>query len=322
MKIKFKAYYDTRRFSILDPEIRSKENIEYCGGEALRKTACFLGDKFNVFIDSSDGVNEDLPINEYCGKVEFIKRRTDKPFLYFKCLFSKERSSDIVDAAESIGGKVLPYFMWNLHSQNPMFYREILSNQKDWIKLNKHSEKTSDLLYAASSKSYKYPKPSKENPKISWQDAALFGFESEKSQGYYNLETRKNIRDTLVSFSSFKTKVIEKNLNYVDYMMSVANSKMQFCPAGMGEYTCRIFNSAAIGNAPLLRKTSYDFYDSWKESFPELDLKENVEDQIHSLLSEYDVWGQKALDYYQKSLTPKRLIEVFEKEITIFHDEL
>ena len=64
-----KIYYNRERFRYLENELTSRNIFEYAGNEILPKTATIYGDDFNVYIDTSDGVNEDLKVNEYCGRI-------------------------------------------------------------------------------------------------------------------------------------------------------------------------------------------------------------------------------------------------------------
>lgn len=318
----FDAYYNPNRFFFLEGNKSTSVSFNYRGGEVLRKTACFFSEGFNVFIDSSDGVNEDFPIKEYCGRIKVITANFKKPFLYFKCNYSKEKSSDIELIANENGGKVLPFFMWNLKSQNPKFYTDLLPNRKALIKQSKSTKKDFDILYAAGLGKQLYPKPNLADNKVAWSDYKNFGLGSPKSTGYFEVETRKNIAKKLSSLSSLKFKRIEK-IEYNRYISESFRYKLQFSPPGLGEYSCRMFNSAALGQAPLLRKSTYDFYDSWKDYIPEVDLKsKTLEEDLLKIIEEYEVWGEKALFYFENSLRAERLVEVFEKEIIKFRDTI
>ena len=81
----FKLYYYRTRFSYIDNELRSTGLVQYSGSEKVKKTATLYGKDLNVYIDTSDGVNEDLESNEYCGRVfKIIEETKGKPFLFFK----------------------------------------------------------------------------------------------------------------------------------------------------------------------------------------------------------------------------------------------
>ena len=317
----FEAYYDQNRFRFLEKSKQSNV-FRHAGGEVLRKTACFLGKDFNVFIDSSDGINEDLPINEYCGRIKSIVKRTDKPFLYFKCNHSVKRTSDIEKIANEHGGKVLPFFMWNLHSQNPEFYSEILPNRSYWIEKNRNSKKNFDILYAASEKVYEYPKPNLGDNQVAWSDFRNFGLGTPEDTGWFQMNTRNNIYEKISNISSVSVNR-PPHAKYMQYMENIANYKVQFSPPGVGEYSCRIFNSSAIGQCVLLRKNSYDFYDSWKDYFPEIDTEsENLDTELSMIIADYREWGDKARFYFENSLSDKRMLDVFELEIEKFRSNL
>ena len=318
----FDAYFKTDRF----PFLVEKENVTNLfrrrGEEVLRKTAVLVSDKFNIFIDSSDGINEDFPINEYCGRIKFIIKNFKKPFLYFKCNYSKKKTSDIKLIAENNAGKVLPFFMWNLKSQNPEFYTSIIPNRKKLIQENKNSNKYFDILFAAGIEKQYYPKPNLLDKKVAWSDYEHFGIGSPNHTGYFEAETRYNIKNKLSLLKGIKFNRIEQ-MKFRDYMKESLKYKIQFSPPGQGEYSCRMFNSAAIGQPPLLRKCSYDFYDSWKSYFPEIDLQSNtLEEDLQEIIKNYKTWGEKALFYFENHLSNERIWQVFLEEIELFKEGL
>ena len=318
----FKAYYNKNRFPFLNEKNGKTNLFKHVGGEVLRKTAILTSDKFNVFVDSSDGINEDLPINEYCGRIKVIVKNFNKPFLYFKCNHSKERSADIEKIAKDNRGKVLPFFIWNLHSQNPKFYTEVLPNRSYWIEKNKNTEIKYDIMYAAAEKVYDYPKPNLFDSQVAWTDHKNFGIGSPEDTGWFEMHTRANICKHLESLKNVSFKRLDK-MDYMTYMNETLKFKTQFSPPGVSEYTCRLFDSAAIGQCAILRKNSYDFYDSWKSYLPEVDIKNsNVENNIIKIIEDYKTWGAKALFYFENSLTSKRIFEVFNLEIEKFKGEI
>lgn len=321
-KTLFNAYYDPLRFPFLDQKKDETNLFSHVGHEALRKTACLVSDQFNVFIDSSDGINEDLPIKEYCGRIKSIVKSFDKPFLYFKCNYSKERSSDIASIAIENGGKVLPFFIWNLKSQNPKFYTDILPIRKDLISKNKKRSKKSDILYAANEKVYIYPKPNALDSQVSWSDYERFNIGSPENTGFFEMHTRENIKSKLQSLKRIKLKNVSK-LDYMSYIDEIYMNKAQFSPPGISEYTCRMFDSSALGQCAILRKNSYDFYDSWKEYLPEINIESNtLEEELLKILEDYEEWGEKALFYFENHLSTERIWKVFTKEIHKFRGEL
>jgi len=318
----FKAYYNPDRFLFLDEKNNKNKLFMHAGGEALRKTACLISDKFNVFVDSSDGINEDLTINEYCGRIKAIVNSFDKPFLYFKCNHSKERSVDIEKIANEHGGKVLPFFIWNLKSQNPKFYTEILPIRKELIQKNRNTKKEFDIMYAADKKVYDYPKPNLLDKQVAWSDHKNFGLGSPVDTGWFEMHTRDNIEKKLTNLKNINFKRLDK-MEYIAYINETTRYKAQFSPPGVSEYTCRMFDSAAIGQCAILRKNSYDFYDSWKDYLPEVDLNSNnLESDLIKIIEDYEEWGEKALFYFENSLTSKRIFEVFNLEIEKFKGEI
>jgi len=322
MNVKFKTFYNPNRFIPLHPHISSNNLFEIAGGEIIRKTACFFSERFNVFIDSSDGINEDLPINEYCGRIKLITKNFDKPFLYFKCNYSEQRSKDIVSIANENGGKVLPFFIWNLYSQNPKFYSEVLPKRKEWMDKFKSTEKCNDILYAAAKKVYDYPKPNILDKSIAWSDHKNFGLGSPQDTGWFEMHTRDNILEKMKSFKKIKFNHRDK-MEYLDYVNEMTKNRAQFSPPGVSEYTCRIFDSAFLGQCSILRKNSYDFYDSWKNYIPEVDLNaKDCESTLVDIIENYKEWGEKAAYYYDNHLSPQNMMSVFMKEVQKFSEEV
>ena len=103
----FKAYYNKTRLRFLNDALINCKHINYYGDTNIRKTACFIGEKINFYIDMSDGVNEDLGMQEYCGRIKKIIRECNgKPFIMFKTSFSSIYSKSIIDLAEKNNGKL------------------------------------------------------------------------------------------------------------------------------------------------------------------------------------------------------------------------
>ena len=134
----FMTFYDTRRFKYIHDALAEADMFTYSGGEKLPKTATFYGKELNVYIDTSDGVNESLEINEYCGRIiKIVEETKGKPFLFFKSAFSPEWSKNIVRIAEENNGKVVPFFKWPFNHSG--FFNYLLPNRADIIKKKNES---------------------------------------------------------------------------------------------------------------------------------------------------------------------------------------
>ena len=94
--------------------------------EIIPKTACFFSENLDVYIDTSDGVNDDLQIQEYAARaIKCTLISQGKRFLFFKCAHSNKWSSNIKKVVESSNGKVIPFFKWSF---NDNFYNHVASN--------------------------------------------------------------------------------------------------------------------------------------------------------------------------------------------------
>ncbi len=299
----FDSYYDLSRFNYIHDELSQSKRFVYKGSERIKKTASFYSPKLNVYIDTSDGVNSDLGIKEYAGRILNIVQETKgKQFLFFKSFFSPEHSSNIVKIANDNNGSVLPFAFWSIQEN---FYKEIYNKEKLVIKKFKNDNPTYDIGFLASLQSYQYPKPSSENSLISWEDAGKFKLGHSEDTGYFEINTRSNMYNTLVS-SPFKVFFSDK-LEYSDYIKKTFDFKLCFCPPGKGEYTQRMFEHLALRQAILMRKTSYDFFVSWKDYIAEVDFsKDNFIVELEGMIKDYKIWQEKSFVYSQ-NLTPGKI---------------
>ena len=62
----FNGYYSKSRFGYINKDLLKLVN--YSGNEKTAKTGSFYGKDLNFYIDTSDGVNDDLEIHEYCWR--------------------------------------------------------------------------------------------------------------------------------------------------------------------------------------------------------------------------------------------------------------
>ena len=310
----FLANYDIKRFKYIHEELTKVESFIYSGGEKLPKTATFCGKDLNFYIDTSDGVNESLGINEYCGRIiKIVEETKGKPFLFFKSAFSPEWSKNIVRMAEENNGKVVPFFKWPFNHSG--FFNYLLPNRADIIKKKSVSKKYLDIGYfgGLDTSKYDYPKPNLGNQLVSWSDYKKFGIGLGGDTGHYKNKSRKYLYD---KFKDSEFSVFQGTMNYQDYINKSLQCKTTFNPPGVGEYTSRVLDQCFIGGTIVLRKTSYDQGHSWKEYLPEVDFeKEDWQSDYQKIINNYEEWGEKALYYYEKFWTPQAIVEFLVEKV-------
>jgi hypothetical protein len=309
----FDAFYDLTRFRFMHHELKNSGLLrQYRNATLIKKTACFYGDNFNVYIDTSDGVNEDLQIQEYCGRAKrIIFDANGKRFLYLKSAYSTKWSQNIKNLIESNGGKVHPFFKWSF---NDNFYKSTLNKRDDIISAYNDQEKIYDIGIFFAEKSYKYPKPSESDELISWSDHKTFGIPGSSSNtGNYENYSRKNMIDILKS-SNFK--ILHTNLPYEDYIRSSFQCKVIINPPGVGEYTSRMVDQTYLGNCIVLRKNSYDNGHTWKSHIPEIDFKsDHWEHDIKHIIDNHQKYQKMSKAYYENFWTPPVIVNYIKSKI-------
>jgi len=311
--LKFDAYYSKKRFNYIDKRLSKLENFNYCGDEKIKKTACLYGENINVYIDTSDGVNDDLAIQEYCGRMlNVIKDSKGKPFLFFKSAFSNKFSNNIVEMARENKGKVHPFFKWSFNND---FYTHVLSNRDKFISRMQKKTKKYDIGIFCGLKPYKYPKASSANSFISWSDHEKFNIPgSSENTGFYTNQSRKILCEKLQS-SNFKVLHLEK-VSYLDYLEASFECRAVFNPPGMGEYTSRMVDQSFLGGCVFLRKNSYDNGHTWKNHIPEIDFKsEDWEVDLKNVVDNYKFHGMKCKEYFDNFWTSEAVADYLVKNI-------
>ena len=301
----FKTHYDIKRFSYIHEALNQAGIFTHSGSERLKKTACFYSDNLNIYIDTSDGVNEDLKINEYCARIlKVIDECSGKKFLFFKAAYSPCWSKNIINLAEKNNGKIIPFFKWPFNAN----FNQHIFKKRNKI-LDQSGKKEYDIGYFCGLKPYDYPKPSTLNPLISWSDHEKFNLPGKsKNTGNYLNYSRKNIYEKIIK-SNFKVLYKEK-ISYKEYINESLKCKTVINPPGVGEYTSRMFDQCYLGNCVVLRKNSYDQGHSWKQYLPEVDFgKDSWQEDYQKILENYEQWGNKALYYYEKFWTPQAIVQ-------------
>ncbi len=313
----FKSYYDYSRFRYIHKHIVSNPLFNTNNTTLIPKTACFFSDVLDVYIDTSDGVNDDLQITEYCARIlSCIRMSKGKKFLFFKAAYSPVWSKKIVELAQKNNGKVIPFFKWSF---NDNFYSSTLPNIKSLRAETNSREKTNDIgLFADFSKKYEYPKSSASNALISHSDHKKFEITGTSvNTGFYKINSRPNILQK-IDDSSFS--VLCKALHYKKYMQASMSCVTVLNPPGIGEYTSRMMDQTAIGNLIVLRKNTYDNGNSWKNHIPEIDFNsENWQNDYQNVLDSAKEWREKCLFYYDNlwssTAVYNYLIEHIEREL-------
>jgi len=293
----FNAFYCKQRFRYLDKDLQDWDSIMYAGHERINKTASFIGNNLNFYIDTSDGVNEDLKIKEYCGRIKkIISECNGKSFLFFKSAYSQKWSKNIEELAMKNNGKVIPFFKWSFNNN---FYKFVYGKRDKLIAKYKNTPKLYDVGYFCSLNKYSYPKPSSSDPLVSWSDHEKFGIRGNSNDTgvYYNL-SRMNIYN-IIKQSKFSIYNPGK-VSYEDYIKESFKCKTIVNPPGIGEYTSRMFDQSYLGNCIVLRSTSYDNCLSWKSHFKEIDFyDQGWEEKMENIINNYKNLGNLANDYFE-----------------------
>ena len=302
----FKAYYWKERFKFIHNNLLGTNLIkEYSNKFLIPKTGCFYSDHLNFYIDTSDGVNDDLEIYEYCGRIKrVVQDCKGKPFLFFKSAYSKKWSKNIEKIAEENNGKIIPFFKWSFNNK---FYSDLYQKRELFLEKYENVKKEYDIGIFFDSKKYRYPLPSETDEFISWSDHEKFGLAGKsRNMGYQNINSRKNIIDKL---NNSKCNVLHSWSSYKDYIDQSFKCKIIINPPGIGEYTSRMVDQTYLGNCIVLRKNSYDNGLSWKKHIPEVDFtKSDWENTIGNIISKYKHHGKNCREYYENFWTPNAIV--------------
>lgn len=310
------TYYNEGRFKFIHDELIKRAGIIKSGRYVIYKAMAIRSTPMNVYIDSSDGFNEDLDNQEYIGRLMQILGDCPggKPFLIFKEAFSLVKCSKMIEYARANNGDVEPFFIMNHYDD---FYEQLLPIRKQLIEEQKNTEKKYDVGFFADLKPSYVEKPDATNPLLSWNSCQHFGFGVDQNTGYYELTTRQHF------FKKFKQSRFSFNWNckipYLDYLRESFKWKVCFSPPGCGEYSARILDHAALGQVVVMRKTSYDNAISWKGYFPQIDFEAaNWEDELQKVIDNYKYWEEKSLEYFDTVYTPKNIVDYMFNRIDNF----
>jgi hypothetical protein len=312
MKEFFLGCYNTGRMRFIHKELEDMNFCHHEGNYRIRKTASFYGIDMNIYIDTSDGVNEDLQIYESCGRIkQIVNECKGKKFIMFKTSYSPIWSRKIIEYAEANNGKVLPFFVMGYY---PEMYEELLPNLAEYRLKNLQTKKTIDIGFYSYLSEYTHPHYDKVDPTVMWIDKKHFGAGSGAVGGYYIINTRKNLYEKLIN-SRFNFSHKDK-VDYKQFLKDSFSWKAGLNPPGCGEYTPRMLEHAMMGQCVVLRKTSYDNAISYHGYFPQIDFTDdNWQDDLQKIIDNYEYWGKKALEYYTTVYQPKKMVQYLIDEV-------
>jgi len=308
-----KAYYEKDRFQFIHDEmIHQKIFKQHVNTFLIPKTGIFENDKFNVYIDTSDGVNEDLEIYEYCGRIKrIISQLNGKPFIFFKSAYSKKWSKKIEEIAIKNNGKIVPFFKWSF---NKDFYNYTYRKKEEILQKYSSLEKEYDVGIFFKEKPYLYNKPSEFDNSISWSDHEKFKLPGRSNNtGHYLIESRKDI---IEKFKKSKFKFLNIGLSYKEYIEASFKCKVIINPPGIGEYTSRMVDQCYLGNCIVMRKNSYNQGHSWKSFIKEIDMSsKNWEEEMSDLVKNYKDNAELCEKYFLNYWTPDAIVDFMYKKI-------
>lgn len=303
----FFARYNKDRFKYIESNLKKKLNYLRIGKENIRKTGSFYSRKLNFYIDTSDGINEDIGTYEYCGRIlKILEETKGKKFIYFKSAFSEKYSSKIIKLCKENNGIIVPFFKWSF---NENFYINLYNKSEYYKNLLKNSKKNYEIGFCAKriSDSHKHFNPDKENSLVSWKDNKYFGYGIGEDNGYTSLKTRQDLYELFnkSKFNFFHADI----LKYEDFIKKSLECQININPPGIGEYTSRMFDHSFLGLPVVMRKTSYDFGISYKNYFPQVDFKHpNWISEIENILKNIDEWSEKSYFYHHNHWQPDSMI--------------
>ena len=304
------SYYNPERFRFYHDNLLKDARIKYSGSELILKTAVFISEEKNVYIDTSDGVNDDLNIYEYCGRIRsVIEHAEGKPFVYLKSAYSNKWSKNIVAMAKANNGIVVPFFKWSFNNN---FYEQIYGKKKEVRKKYQNIPKKYDVGIFFSDKKYYYPRPSSILPDISHTDHSTFNIPGRsKNTGYYNNNSRQNL---ILKLESSNLSVLHTSCSYADYIKHSFECKVIINPPGIGEYTSRMVDQSYLGNCILLRKNSYDNAHTWKNHIPEIDFNsDDWPEKINNVVQNYSKYQKLCEEYYSLYWTPEVICKYLDR---------
>ncbi len=293
--MKFDGYYDRTRFTHL-AGLGEGYCVEYKGESTIKKTACFYNEKINFYIDSSDGVNDDLNIDEHIWRVKtIIADCSGKPFVMFKTSYSGVHSKPLVALARENNGDVVPYFLWSYYPE----FKHIQKRRNELIKQKKDTKKIYDVGFCANLAPYYYP--------------------TEEGNEQLAINSRMELWDKLdkSGFNFFFSEKIKQE----DYLRKIFSCKVSLNVPGIGEYSGRMLEGACLGQATVIRKNTYDNAISYRNYFPEIDFNaDGWEDKLQNVIDNYTFWDRRASVYWDMVYTSQ--LNLFDYALSVVRQRI
>lgn len=269
--MKIEGYYDKKRFWHFPTDW-------ICLGESfIKKTACFYNGDTVFYIDTSDGINEDLGIDEGVWRINEIindKRRGGKPFIMFKTSYSEVHSRKLKDFARENSGDVLPFFLWSYYGE----FNYLIKNRKSFLEIKRNTPKEYDIGFIASLNSYPYP---------------------DGCGNLLRIDTRQILFDKLKN-SGLKFFYKEK-MSFDDYIKASFKCKLVLNVPGIGEYSGRMLEAWALGQALVCRKNTYDNAFSYKSRVLDIDFNtDGWEEVLKKGVENYEYWENCSKEYWKE----------------------
>ena len=317
--MKFRSHFCPTRFHfILDP-LEKSGIISSHGLEHIRKTACFYGEKFNFYIDTSDGIANEFGVPEYCDRIlRVVEDSAGKPFLFFKNWYSPSLCEPIENIASDNGGKVIPFMYWD-HLDN---FRKILwPNRHHFRLMAAREDKLFDAGACVRPEVRSIPKPSRFDKRISWKGYEWFNFGDAVDTGYYEHSARIDLPDKINK--SRLTFDHTYNIPYTEYLNRSASWRSIIDMPGVACVSSRMLLHGWLGQCVVLLKNDVDFAYSFKEYFPQIDIySDGWEDSLQEIIDNHRLWGQKSLYYLETYCNPVSIVKYMTESLEKFYYEL
>ena len=316
----FDAYIDRRRFWFILPGLQNQGMIKRFFPEKIRKTACLYGEKFNVYIDASDGIASDFGIPEYCDRIlKIVEDTKGKPFLFFKNWYSPTLCQPLEKVAKENNGTIVPFMYW---AEWDHFIHYLWPNRTVLRDQNFKTKKKLDIGVCAKIQKRVVPKPSKFDNRISWKGYKWFGFgDDEIDTGYYEHDARVRLHNMLQT-SRFKYEQIE-GVSFENYILRSMEWKCLVDMPGISCVSHRMFENGWLGQCVILKKNDVDFPYSWKEYYPEVDFNDpNWENSVLEIVENHEDWGKKILHYLETYCNPNIISKYFIENVEKYESKI
>lgn len=310
--MKFDCYINSDNFGYILPGLQKSgilNTISY--QERARKTACFYGQNFNVYIDGSDGQSVEWNTQDPCERILWVVKDTgDKPFLFFKNWYDPTTCKDIQDVVDNSNGKLIPFMYWHKYP----YFKSYWLNRNELAKQSKQTAKTIDIGVAAEAKKYYDFNPSKFDKRMSWKGYEWFGHGPAVDTGMNEHSARINIINKIE-----KTKYIHEHvygISFDDLVKKSMHWKTHYDMPGVSTISFRMFEAGWLGQCVVLKKSNLDFPYSWKDYYPELDYNSDTwENDLGEIIEKHEEWGDKIKYYLETYCTPEVITNYFLEKI-------